>query len=61
MTGQLQFGVRFQDGSVAHPWNGRTQLQRATEEQERLRREFPRDTFELVVREREDGPWITAE
>ena len=26
-----QYGVRYQDGSIAHGWNGRTQLDRAQE------------------------------
>ena len=27
----MQWGVKFHDGSVLHPWNGRTQEQRARE------------------------------
>lgn len=52
----MEFGIRFGDGSVRHPWNGRTQLQRAGEELEHLRAEYPGDPFELVGRV-SPGPW----
>jgi hypothetical protein len=45
----VQYGVRFRDGSVRHPWNGRTQRQRAEEEHA--------PHLVLVSRDGPDAPW----
>lgn len=52
-----QWGVMFGDGSVMHPWNGRTQRQRAEEEQQRLAQTYYPDQFWLCRRADRDSPW----
>jgi hypothetical protein len=52
-----QYGVRFGDGSVRHPWNGYTQLLRAVEEAERLRSKYTPDKFTVVCRDSLDQQW----
>jgi hypothetical protein len=62
--GAVEWGVRFTDGSVRHPWNGRTARLRAEEELERLRREYPnesRDNLSLVFRENRKTQWMEEE
>ena len=46
-----QYGVRYADGSVAHGWNGRTQLDRAQEHIFYLRKVFGGNEYSLVRRE----------
>jgi hypothetical protein len=57
----MEYGVRFSDGSVLHPWNGATQRRRATERIAYMRKEYPGDTFVLVCRSARDAPWQNAE
>ena len=54
------WGVMFEDGSVRHPWNGRTQRARAEEEVRRLRHAYYPDRFRLVWRESRHEPWQQA-
>lgn len=52
-----QWGVMFNDGSVRHPWNGRTQRQRAEEEARRLRVEYAPDNITVAWRPSRDATW----
>ena len=53
-----QWGVMFHDGSVRHPWNGRTAQDHARAEALRLHRDYGRDNIRLVYRENRDAPWM---
>lgn len=52
-----QYGIQFHDGSVLHPWNGRTELMRARNYLEYLEYTYPNDSFVLVTRDGSDKPW----
>ena len=57
---QFQYGVRFKDGSVAHPWNGHTQHMRAAAFCHRLvaeARPENKGDYAVVRRVLPDGPW----
>lgn len=60
---QKQWGVRYLDGSVSHPWNGGTARQRAEEEAERLRQMYPSDAargaYTVVCRHSDTERWVT--
>jgi hypothetical protein len=55
LVGAYQYGVMFNDGSVARRWNGNTQEQRAREEALRCQADYPNDNIRLV--RRWIGPW----
>jgi hypothetical protein len=55
--GVTEWGVMFNDGSVMHPWNGRTQRERAEEEAARHHREYPNDTITVVCRSSGSDEW----
>lgn len=65
----MQWGVRFHDGSVLHPWNGRTQEQRAREFVEQHNRHIMQkrgeireiDQVALVARYDVSKPWMEME
>ena len=48
--GEYQYGVMFNDGSVARRWNGNTQERRAREELAKCQRLYPNDSIRLVRR-----------
>lgn len=56
-TGDGEWGVMFNDGSVMHRWNGRTQKMRALEEVAECNRLYPRDRITLAWRADRDAPW----
>jgi hypothetical protein len=60
---QGEWGVRWRDGSVSHPWNGRTQRQRAEEFLAKIKVEYPGDasTYRLVWRMNRDSEWQVLE
>lgn len=51
------WGVMFSDGSVMHPWNGRTQIHQAQLELTRLKEEYPNDNITLAYRRGPDHQW----
>lgn len=56
-----RWGVMFYDGSVRSCWNGRTQLQRATEYLKEYYRKYGEDTsypVTLAYREEPGSPWV---
>lgn len=55
----LHWGVMFQDGAVFHPWNGRTQRQRAHEHLEKMYASYPNlnDNITLCVRRHGSTEW----
>lgn len=56
-----QWGVMFNDGSVSHPWNGRTQEQHARNTATALAKEYYPDNIRLVYRWLPNGPWQVAQ
>jgi hypothetical protein len=55
------YGVQFNDLSVKHPWNGRTERERALADLIALRKEFTTDILSLVRRKSADEPWEIAD
>lgn len=55
------WGVMFSDGSVMHPWNGRTQKDRAIRALDRIRDEYPGDRIDLAYRPSPGEPWRRIE
>jgi hypothetical protein len=51
-----RYGVMFDDGSVAHRWNGATQRERAESYLAQMLELFPGDNITLA-RARPDGTW----
>lgn len=61
MATDEQWGVMFADGSVRHPWNGRTQRQRAEEATARLGAEYAPDHITLAYRPTRHSAWRRVE
>jgi hypothetical protein len=55
------YGVQFNDLSVKHPWNGRTERERALANLIALRKMFAHDTLHLVRRKSINEPWEIAD
>lgn len=49
-AGEYQYGVMFNDGSVARRWNGNTQEKLAREEAEKLKAIYTSDNIRVVRR-----------
>ncbi len=58
---KAQYGIQFHDGSVSHPFNGRTELMRIRNMLEYLEECYPSDKFVIVTREDRDKPWRVFE
>ena len=58
MADGYRYGVRFPDGSVTSPWNGRTQRVHAERAAVEWMLTYPNDRIE-AVRALPDGPWET--
>lgn len=53
-----QWGVMFDDGSVMHRWNGRTERQRAEESAALWAWEHAPDRITLAYRPSRDAEWV---
>jgi hypothetical protein len=51
----------FNDGSVMHKWNGRTQMHRALLELAELKKLYPNDHITLAYRPAPQAPWRRVE
>ena len=57
MSKNEEWGVMFNDGSVLHPWNGRTQREQAEKHQRQYREELAPDNIRLAHRPNRHSAW----
>lgn len=57
LSGQYQYGVMYDDGSVGRWWNGNTQEKRAYESVADYYNTYPGSTDKVRVVRRWIGPW----